>query len=113
MPFLLRKKGTAQGLLSPACLHQWASTQCLACQEWSPHPIGMRSELRKNGTVLVGVSGTQLADMMAQMRKIIRCKKAKGDGIARADAANSFEFRGRQLRYNVSEVAIVSRPQRN
>lgn len=73
-------------------------------------PIGMCSELRKNGTVLVGVSGTQLADMMAQMRKIIRCKKAKGDGIARADAANSFEFRGRQLRYNVSEVAIVSRP---
>ena len=51
--------------------------------------------------------------MMAQMRKIVRRKKIKGDRIARADAANRLQFRRRQPCYYVSEVAIVSSPQRN
>jgi hypothetical protein len=25
------------GGVCPACLHQWAETQCLACSRWSPH----------------------------------------------------------------------------
>jgi hypothetical protein len=25
------------GGVCPACLHQWASTQCLSCTRWSPH----------------------------------------------------------------------------
>ena len=25
------------GGICPACLHQWTSTQCLACGGWSPH----------------------------------------------------------------------------
>jgi hypothetical protein len=48
--------------------------------------------------------------MMAQMRKIVRREKLKGDRIARADAANRFQFRRWQPCYYVSEVAIVSRP---
>ena len=25
------------GGVCPACLHQWASTQCLSCSRWPPH----------------------------------------------------------------------------
>jgi hypothetical protein len=25
------------GGVCPACLHQWAETQCLSCSRWSPH----------------------------------------------------------------------------
>jgi hypothetical protein len=25
------------GGVCPGCLHQWTSTQCLACHRWSPH----------------------------------------------------------------------------
>src|SRR4051794_35312231 len=27
------------GGVCPACLHQWAETQCLACSRWSPHSL--------------------------------------------------------------------------
>jgi hypothetical protein len=51
--------------------------------------------------------------MMAQVRKIVLRKKLKGDRIAGADAANRFQFGRWQPCYYVSEVAIVSSPQRN
>lgn len=25
------------GGVCPACIHEWTSTQCLECQQWSPH----------------------------------------------------------------------------
>ena len=27
------------GGVCPACLHQWADTQCLSCSRWSPHSL--------------------------------------------------------------------------
>ncbi len=27
------------GGVCPACLHQWAETQCLSCSRWSPHSL--------------------------------------------------------------------------
>jgi hypothetical protein len=49
-----------------------------------------RPRKRWTRRVLARVCGTQLAEMMDQMPKIIRHEKFKGDCISRTDAASSF-----------------------
>jgi hypothetical protein len=96
MPFLLRKrKGT--GLLSPACLNEWTSTQCLSCSRWSPHCdwyVQTRSRAAANPVLLPKAKprATGLALIMPPIRsREVDCVQRSRVGH-REDALQSLDF---------------------